>query len=127
MRALTRALMPTHPVDAAAVAIAAMLAGVAAIGGLALHALHAGTQHVCAIVLPHRSSAIGAMVELQERIAASACRQGDVLAVSGDVHLEVLARFCAFDRGITLQAPAADTGRPAGALCAFAGSPRGQR
>jgi hypothetical protein len=127
MRALARALTPAIPVDATIIAIAVLLSGVVAIGAFALHTLHGMTAHVCTIVLPHRSSAIGAVVELQERIAAADCRRGDVLAVSGDVHLDVLARFCAFERGITLQAPAPDTGRPAGALCAFAGQPRGQR
>jgi hypothetical protein len=131
MRAIARAMFPAlsvgRTVEPLMLALLALLAGAAAIGGFALHTLHGAKAHVCTIVLPHRSSAIGAVVELQERLAVSACRRGDVLAVSGDVHLEVLARFCMVDRGITLQSAAADTGRPAGALCTFAGTPHGQR
>jgi len=127
MRALARALTPAVPVDATLIAITVLLAGVAAIGGFALHTLHVARDHVCVIVLPARSSAIGTVVELQERVVASDCRRGDVLAISGDVHLDALARYCDFSRAVMLEPPSGETGRPSGALCAYAGVPRGQR
>jgi hypothetical protein len=127
MRAVARLLPAGLLAEPAMIALLVLLAGIAGIGGLALHALGRPADHVCTIVLPHRSSAIGAFVELQERVSGTDCRRGDVLAISGDVHLEALARFCDFARGVTLQHPSAETGRPAGALCTYAGEPRSQR
>lgn len=127
MRAVARPLPPGLFAEPAMIALLLLLAGIAAIGGIALHTLHAGRDHVCTITLPSRSSAIGAVIELQERIAASACRRGDVLAISGDVHLDALARYCDFGRTVMLEPPAAETGRPAGALCTYSGLPRAQR
>jgi hypothetical protein len=127
MRAIARALTPAIPVDAATFAIVALLAGVAAIGGLSLHALNGVQHHVCSVVLPAHSSAIGAFVEFQERVAGTGCRRGDTLAVSGDVHLPVLARFCDAARAVTLGPAGSDTGRPSGALCSYSGPPHGTR
>ena len=127
MRVAARSASPGLLAEPAMIALLLLLAGSAAIGGFALHSLHAARDHVCPIVLPARSSSIGAVVELRERVEASDCRRGDVLAISGDVHLEALARYCDFSRAVMLEPPAAETGRPAGALCAYAGVPRGQR
>jgi hypothetical protein len=100
------------------------LGGVAALGGLVVATIRAPGPHVCAVSLPARSSPIGAVVELQERLDATDCQAGDSLAVLGDIHLHAIARFCDLSRPVTFKPPAADTGRPTGALCAFAGPAR---
>jgi hypothetical protein len=100
------------------------LGGLAALGGLVAATLRAPGPHVCAVSVPARSSPIGAVVELQERLDATDCRPGDSLAVLGDIHLHAIARFCDLNRPVTFKPAATETGRPTGALCAYGGALR---
>jgi hypothetical protein len=95
--------------------------GLCGIASLVAIALTAPPPAVCAISLPARSSALGAPVELQERLAQAGCRAGDALAVLGDIHLHALARACDPARPVAFKPAAAETGRPAGAMCTHAG------
>jgi hypothetical protein len=110
--------------EPALIALLLLLAGGAGVGGLVLAAIRAPIDHVCPIILPHRISSIGAVIEFGERVAEADCRVGDVLSIRGDVHLDALARFCDFARPVLLEAAQADTQRPGGAACLFVGAPR---
>jgi hypothetical protein len=127
MRAAAPPASPGLLAEPAMIAILLLLAGIAGIGGLVLYAARKPADHVCTVVLPTRTSAIGAVAELAERLEGADCRRGDVLAIRGDIRLDALAHFCDFTRAVTLEPPAAETGRPIGALCLYAGQQRGLR
>lgn len=91
--------------------------------GLLLAALAPGAraEKFCLIVMPQHASALGALLELEERVATANCQRGDLLAITGDVHLKLLARACDFGRPVLTEPPRDPTGRPHGAVCVFAG------
>lgn len=89
--------------------------------GLASLALPARAEKLCVLVMPVHASPLGALLELEERITTANCQRGDMLAITGDVHLKVLARACDFSRPVLTEPVRDATGRPHGAVCVFAG------
>jgi uncharacterized protein YcfJ len=95
--------------------------------GVVLVGARAALALVCPVALPEHSSTIGAAVELPERIAARRCQGGDILAISGDVHMNLLARVCDLSRSVVLHPIQQETGRPSGAICTYVGLVRAER
>lgn len=95
--------------------------------GIVLIGARAALAMVCPVTLPALSSAIGAAVELPEKVTGRRCQAGDILTISGDVHIAVLARVCDLSRSVVLHPTAPETGRPGGAMCTYIGVIRADR
>lgn len=95
--------------------------------GIVLIGARAALAMVCPVTLPALSSAIGAAVELPEKVTGRRCQAGDILTISGDVHIAVLARVCDLSRSVVLHPVQPETGRPGGAICTYVGTVRAER
>jgi hypothetical protein len=95
--------------------------------GVVLIGARAALALVCHVPLPARSSAIGAAVELPAHVTARRCQGGDILTISGDVHIPMLAHVCDMSRSVVLHPIRHDTGRPDGAICTYIGLIRTER
>lgn len=95
--------------------------------GVVLLGARAALALVCPVALPAHSSSIGAAVELPEHVTARRCQGGDILTISGDVHMHLLAHVCDLSRSVVLHPIKPETGRPGGAMCTYIGLVRAER
>jgi hypothetical protein len=95
--------------------------------GVVLLGVRGALALVCHVPLPAHSSAIGAAVELPAQVSARQCQGGDILTISGDVHIPMLAHVCDMSRSVVLHPIRLETGRPDGAICTFIGLVRAER